>query len=142
MAYQSHLSGSGLPDLNAMLFPSPDLFNFVPHHMDPAVQHYSKNNANNQLNPSPMFLSNNGTNPFGNLEGTILGPLPPYLLQGQQQQGDTIMTGQDVSMDGQVGQGDVPGQYFMGNGGGDAMVPDFFRDEWDDALMQQTFRAA
>jgi hypothetical protein len=99
--------------------------------------------------PSPGFAQVGNGNPYGSLEGSLLGPIPPYLLQGQQMMSDVSGIGGNMASQaqqpGQRGgenesQGNSMGQYLMTGSGGEAMIPDFFRDEWDDVLMQQTFR--
>lgn len=125
--FEPNLSSSGLPDLNAMMFSSPDLFGYPI--MDPAAQQY-KSRQSNQLN-APISQTMPGSNPFGNLEGNILGPLPPYLLQGQQPvMGDSGLGQGEQSRDQRInstGTNELEGQYF---GGPDPMVSDFFRDDW------------
>ncbi|KAI5853454.1 fungal-specific transcription factor domain-containing protein [Tricharina praecox] len=146
MGFQTTMAGSGMPDLTSMMFPTNDLFSFVPHNMVPAVQqHTTKDEQTNQIN-SPVYPTAPNGNQFGSLEGNILGPLPPYLLQGQQPlMGDYLGSGtqsQGQRMDGNGIDTSMSGQFFMSNGGGgDTMVPDFFRDDWDDTLMQHSFRS-
>lgn len=98
---------------------------------------------------SPDFTQMGNGNPFGSLEGSLMGPIPPYLLQGQETQmtdangigGNMPSQGQQPSQrGGENDQGNSMGQYLMTGSGGETMIPDFFRDEWDDVLMQQTFR--
>jgi hypothetical protein len=140
--YQAPITSSTSPDLNAIMFPSPDPFHFAPQAMDPRQQ-YSKREPSSE-GPSPAFPA--GGNPYGSLEGNLLGPLPPYLLQGQQSTasdngpglGEASQRPNEVDSRAANDPSSIIGQYFVVNGGGDAMVPDFFRDEWDDVLMQQS----
>jgi len=137
--FQAHLSGSGLPDLNAMLFPSPGGFDYntqSPEHIQTSYNPQSSP----QETPSPgFFVPGTSSTPFESLEGNLFGPLPPYLLQGQQ----NTVDGLGVSTSGNSSDGAEDAnsmQSFFVPNGSDGMVPDFFRDEWDDVLMQQTFR--
>ncbi|KAI5804462.1 fungal-specific transcription factor domain-containing protein [Geopyxis carbonaria] len=142
--FQAHLSGSGLPDLNAMMFPSQDPFPYqpAPNGMGPTVSYCRAESSPSDL-PSPVFAPGGvASNPFGSLEGNLLGPLPPYLLQGQQ---PMMHDGYGSGPASQRHQGATSGpeqgsmgQYLMGNGT-EAMLPDFFRDDWDEVLMQQTY---
>ncbi|RDW71274.1 hypothetical protein BP6252_07837 [Coleophoma cylindrospora] len=78
----------GLPDLSAMMFPSGDPFAYPNQPMmefDAAKQDSLNINRESQTT-TPMFLSNgpSGTAVYDDLEGQLFGPLPPYLMQGQQ----------------------------------------------------------
>jgi len=145
MGFQAHVASNGMPDLNAMVFPTNDLFSFVPH-MGPTIQRSNtKGGQASQMNP-PIYPSVSDGNSFGNLEGNILGPLPPYLLQGQQPLMGDYGLGSGTQSQGQRNGIDasMSGQFFMSSGGGgdDTMVHDFFRDDWDATLTQHTFRSA
>jgi len=135
--FQAHLSGSGLPDLNAMMFPSPDNFNYSSQSPEHLQQSF---NAAVQETPSPgFFVPGSSAAPFESLEGNLFGPLPPYLLQGQQNTTETM--GVNTSGNSSDGAEDANSmQSFFVPNGSEGIVPDFFRDEWDDVLMQQTFR--
>jgi len=145
MGFQPNLASNGMPDLSTMMFPTNDLFSFVPHNMVPTVQqHTAKDEQTNPMS-STVYPSVSNGNQFGRLEGNLLGPLPPYLLQGQQSlMGEYLGPGcqsQGQRMDGSGIDTATSGQFFMPScGGGDATVQDFFRDDWEDTLMN-TFRS-
>lgn len=138
--YQAHLSGSGLPDLNSMMFSPPDMFSFPL--MDPAVQQY--NQQQKQSTPAYQNMP-----PFGNhLEGNVLGPIPPYLLQGSSQNmNDSSMDDpsdnvQNENSNGVQG-GMMNGGFYPGSGRpAGPIVADFFGDGWDDTIMQNEFRSS
>lgn len=146
-AFQANLApaaGAGLADINSVMFPvtNPENFDFS---YDSIPAQFSKPDSNGEL-ASPLYATNTSANPFGNLEGSMFGPLPPYLLQGTQGGGyfDASQLGTGVAPRGNGAQNfqgpqSPLGQYMMtANGPGpDAMLPDFFRDEWDDLLIQQ-----
>ena len=127
MTYQAQLN-TGIPDLTSIMFP--DQFGYT-------TSDNFKPDSSGDMS-CPGFTQVASGNNYGSLEGSLLGPIPPYLLQGQQMDGMNGMNNQGPQ-NGQNDQGSMS-QYLMGSSGGEAMVPDFFRDEWDDVLMQQTFR--
>ena len=129
--FQPNLIGSALSDLN--MFSSPDMFEFPLSTMDPMVQRQTTGQME-----SPIYQTIDGNIPFSELEGSILGPVPPYLLQGQQamESDEQQARGQRVGAASQAGT-----QFYVANGGGDPMVPGFFKEGWDDDVMQ-TFRSA
>ncbi|RPB15373.1 hypothetical protein P167DRAFT_551998 [Morchella conica CCBAS932] len=153
VSFQAHLSGSGLPDLNALMFPSPDPFNYNYAHTM-GQQQYTKTERMQQDSPSSpesMFGANGSQgNPYDSLEVQLFGPLPPYLLQGQPQSvsSDVPTTGGErptqhieVGDSRPVPNSGIPGQAFMsGTAGGAMNLDSFFGDEyeWDDVLMQQS----
>jgi hypothetical protein len=78
---------SGLPDLGAMMFPSGDPFAY-PNQPMTEFDNIKQENIGSMKSSRapPMFLSNGTSGPgiYDDLEGQLFGPLPPYLLQGQQ----------------------------------------------------------
>ncbi|TAQ86487.1 hypothetical protein B7494_g5184 [Chlorociboria aeruginascens] len=71
-----------IPDLSAMMFPSGDPFAYP----NQPMMELENIKQENQPNVHPMFLSNgaSGLGLFDDVEGQLFGPLPPYLMQGQQ----------------------------------------------------------
>lgn len=129
--------GSGLSDLS--MYSSPDMFGYPLGGMDPMVQQYGKASQTTGQIESPIYQTIHGSMPFSDLEGSILGPVPPYLLQGQQ----AMESDEQQQARGQrVAGASQPagGQFYVANGGGDQMVPGFFKEGWDDDVMQ-TFRS-
>jgi hypothetical protein len=81
-------SNNGLPELSAMMFPSADPFAYPSQPMMEFenIKQENLGGINSGSHASPMFLSN-GNNRHGmydDLEGQLFGPIPPYLMQGQQ----------------------------------------------------------
>lgn len=77
-----------LPDLSAMMFPSADPFAY-PNQPMMEIENIKQENLGGIDNPSQvpsMFLSNSssGSGMYDDLEGQLFGPIPPYLMQGQQ----------------------------------------------------------
>jgi hypothetical protein len=145
--YQAHLSSTGLPDLN-MMFTSQDPFNLTYSNQNMGRQQYSNKSPSDQIgqdtasSPESMFGTSGSTaNSYDSLEVQLFGPLPPYLLQGQQQMQD----GSDPRQDMQMGAGgDITGrggvssgmqtQQFMSGSAGGMNLDGFFGDEWDDVF--------
>jgi hypothetical protein len=80
---------NGLPDLSAMMFPSADPFAYPNQPMielDNVKQENFGGLDNSSQAPS-MYIpnNNNGLGMYDDLEGQLFGPIPPYLMQGQQQ---------------------------------------------------------
>jgi hypothetical protein len=79
---------NGLPELSAMMFPSADPFAYPNQPMMEFenIKQESLGDMDTRSQPPPMYLSNgtNGTNMYDDLEGQLFGPIPPYLMQGQQ----------------------------------------------------------
>ncbi|KAL7268949.1 Gypsy retrotransposon integrase-like protein 1 [Rhizina undulata] len=149
MSFQAQLSGNGLPDLNTMMFPSSDPYNYAnPQNMG-QQQFKQEQDQDNTPSPESMFGRGNG-NPYDSLEVQLFGPLPPYLLQGQHHQMGNEGTGggmgggpQNMNTDGETGSisSSIQGQNLMASvGGGNINLEGFFGDEWDEMLMQQSFR--
>lgn len=153
LPFQAHLSSSGLPDLNALMFPSPDPFNYNYAHPLSQQQYPKPERAQpeNASSPESIFgASGSQGGPYDSLEVQLFGPLPPYLLQGQTE---------PVPAEGAVGVSErpnlqplgangnnrampnsIPGQSFMsGTTAGAMNLDSFFGDEyeWDDMLLQQ-----
>jgi hypothetical protein len=82
-------SSNGLPDLSAMMFPSADPFAYPNQPMMEFENIKQENvgglNSGGSHQVPQMFLSN-GTNAtmYDDLEGQLFGPIPPYMMQGQQ----------------------------------------------------------
>lgn len=77
----------GFPDLSAMMFPSGDPFAYPNQPMTEFENIKHENVADVQNSPAAaMFLSNgaSGSGIYDDLEGQLFGPIPPYLMQGQQ----------------------------------------------------------
>jgi hypothetical protein len=132
LPFQTHLSGSGLPDLNALMFPSPDPFNYNYAHPLSQQQQYLKQERVRQE------------------EVQLFSPLPPYLLQGQTE---------PISAEGAAGVSERPNIQPLGAGGNNRAMPNsmpeqsfisgnaagamnldsFFGDEyeWEQMLLQQ-----
>jgi hypothetical protein len=75
------------PDLSAMMFPSGDPFAYPNQPMTEFENIKQENIADVQNSPAAaMFLSNGttGSGIYDDLEGQLFGPIPPYLMQGQQ----------------------------------------------------------
>jgi hypothetical protein len=98
-------SNNNLPDLSAMMFPSADPFAY-PNQPMMEFENIKQENLggmNNGSQAPPMFLSNgtSGQSMYDDLEGQLFGPIPPYLMQGQQpydvlgqmETGNTVMAG-------------------------------------------------
>lgn len=84
---QSFGSNDGFPDLSAMMFPSGDPFAYPNQPMIEFDNIKQESSAAMQHSPAaPMFLPNGSRGPgiYDDLEGQLFGPLPPYLMQGQQ----------------------------------------------------------
>lgn len=79
---------NGVPDLSAMMFPSADPFAYPNQAMvefeSIKQEDFGSLNVGNQ-GPS-IFLSSSTSGPgvYDDLEGQLFGPMPPYLMQGQQ----------------------------------------------------------
>jgi hypothetical protein len=84
---QSFTPNDGFPDLSAMMFPSGDPFAYPNQPMTEFDNIKQENIADVRNSPAaPAFLSNgtSGSGIYDDLEGQLFGPLPPYLMQGQQ----------------------------------------------------------
>ncbi|RPA99700.1 hypothetical protein L873DRAFT_873847 [Choiromyces venosus 120613-1] len=145
ISFQSQLSGSGLPDLNSMMFQSPDPFSYnysqitatQPTTYVGRRQGASDKIKQNSSSPESLFgasVSGGSSNPYDSLEVQLFGPLPPYLLQGQPQvpEGVTPDTaGRDIQM--------IPSSgtqaNFMGATSGTIGIDGFFGDQWDEMLL-------
>lgn len=161
LPFQAHLSGSGLPDLNALMFPSPDTYNYAqalgqrqqqyPKQEYPKQEYPKQPDAMQQGNsssPESIFgASGSQGNPYDSLEVQLFGPLPPYLLQGQ---AETIPTGRATEGSDRPGiqplvtngnnrtiPTSMTGQNFMVGNPGAMNLDSFFGEEyeWDDMLL-------
>jgi hypothetical protein len=110
---------AAIPDLSAVMFPSADPFAYPNQPMTTLEDH-------NFIKPdpgygpatspplySPSSTSGPGTASYDHMEAQLFGPLPPYLMQGQQASLD--LPGADLPLDGgvEMSLGDgwpVPGQ--------------------------------
>jgi hypothetical protein len=83
---QSFGSDSGFPDLSAMMFPSGDPFAYPNQPMTELDNCKSENIADMLGTRAPLFVPNgiSGSGIYDDLEGQLFGPLPPYMMQGQQ----------------------------------------------------------
>jgi hypothetical protein len=82
-------SNNGVPDLSAMMFPSADPFAYPNQpliELDNVKQENFSGLDDGSQGPS-MYVpnNNNGLGMYDDLEGQLFGPIPPYLMQGQQQ---------------------------------------------------------
>lgn len=98
---QAFMGNTNMPDMGAMMFPSADPFAYPNQAMaefDQRLQsqqqkpkvnaglHDTSANRNSTTLPD-MFMNNGNENvnpSYDNLQGQLFGPLPPYLMQGQQ----------------------------------------------------------
>jgi hypothetical protein len=84
---QSFGSSNNFPDLSAMMFPSGDPFAYPNQPMTEFDNIKQENMTDVQNSPAaPLFLPNgtSGSGIYDDLEGQLFGPIPPYLMQGQQ----------------------------------------------------------
>lgn len=160
LPFQAHLSGSGLPDLNALMFPSPDTCNYgYAQALGQRQQQYPKQEYPKQEYPKQEYpkqpdamqhgsssspesifgASGSQGNPYDSLEVQLFGPLPPYLLQGQ---AETIPAGRATEGSERQPLGtngnnrtiptSITGQNFMvGNTGGAMNLDSFFGEEYE-----------
>lgn len=136
---------NGLPDLSAMMFPSADPFAY-PNQPMIELENVKQENFggmnNNQAHAMyiPNSNNNNGLGMYDDLEGQLFGPIPPYLMQGQQPYDmpgqldprSNLMQGQNQNMS--YHSGLTPGNEmnFDGIFSGDG-------EEWSN-MADQTFR--
>lgn len=80
------LSPDGFPDLSAMMFPSGDPFAYPNQPMTEFDNSKQENIADMLGTRAPPFVPNgiSGSGMYDDLEGQLFGPLPPYMMQGQQ----------------------------------------------------------
>lgn len=142
----SNIPDGTLPDLSAMMFPSADPFAYPNQalmefdNLQPKDEH--RGNLVNETR-HPLYMSNGGlpVNGFDNLDGQLLGPLPPYLMQDQP----------NVEMGGPMNMGGAPtmgANDLAGYGGGimpntSMNLDDIFNgnnEEWAGMLGDQGFR--
>lgn len=141
-------NNSGLPDLNAMMFPSTDPFAYPNQPMMEFDNRQQKielmENLLDSSITSNMFLSNNNTtasntvsNPYDNLEGQLFGPLPPYLLQLQPT--DISQLDYQGGLVGGFNQQDLNGHSGLTPNGGLAFDEIFGsgNDDWNNMLADQ-----
>jgi len=134
---------NGLPDLSAMMFPSADPFAYPNQPMMEFdnIKQENIGNINSGPRAPPMYLSNgaSGAGVYDDLEGQLFGPIPPYLMQGQQQfdvtgqldTGGGMMSGLPQEMNYQAGVG----------ANGDVNFDGIFGDdEWSNIVADQRFR--
>lgn len=83
---QSLGSNNGFPDLSAMMFPSGDPFAYPNQPMTEFDNIKQENSGAVHSLAAPTFLQNGtaGSGIYDDLEGQLFGPIPPYLMQGQQ----------------------------------------------------------
>lgn len=84
---QAFGTNNGLPDLSAMMFPSGDPFAYPNQPMTEFDNIKQENDTVEQSPSAPTFLPNSttpGSGLYDDLEGQLFGPIPPYLMQGQQ----------------------------------------------------------
>lgn len=137
----------GLPDLSAMMFPTGDPFAYPNQPMmefDAAKQDSLDLLGDSQAT-TPMFLSNgpNGPAVYDDLEGQLFGPLPPYLMHGQQNYNMSMELGNSNGMMG-IQSNDINGVM----GGNMAQTADMNfdgifsgeGDEWNNMLQDQRYR--
>ncbi|KAI9679830.1 MAG: hypothetical protein M1817_004844 [Caeruleum heppii] len=96
MLLQQHLSGNGLPDLNAMMFPSADPFAYPKQPMTILEDRQWRQHQQQAPPPSDLLSTIDSGGTYGNntsssdamyenLAGSMFEPLPPYLMQAQTQ---------------------------------------------------------
>lgn len=138
--------GSTLPDLSAMMFPSADPFAY-PNQPMMDFEDVKRERAENMYSSQSqaMFLSDGstGSGVYDNIEGQLFGPLPPYLMQGQQ-------SIQNFDMPSHMAAGMISGlnppdmNYHTGmTPNGDASFEGVFTgegDEWSNMLADQRYR--
>ncbi|KAL3419637.1 fungal specific transcription factor [Phlyctema vagabunda] len=134
-------SNNGLPDLTAMMFPSSDPFAYPNQPMMEfdSAKHDGMNVMDGAQRSNPVYVSHGPAGPvvYDDLEGQLFGPLPPYLMQGQQNYetpmdtSNTMMGGMNPNdMSGMMGAGVPPN-------GGDMNFGGIFSGEGDEWSMLQ-----
>lgn len=78
-------TNNSIPYLSAMMFPSTDPFAYPNQPMMEfeTQKQVSQGNISSASRGPPMYMSNTA-GIYDDLEGQLYGPLPPYLMQGQQ----------------------------------------------------------
>jgi hypothetical protein len=143
--FQQFGNNDGIPDLGAMMFPSADPFAYPNQPMFELDNRQQKQEMMGNMmesNPVPnMYMGNGGvSSPYGNIEGQLFGPLPPYLVQGQ--------ANYDIS---QMGMGGMPGINVTNMGGNSGLTQgsgmnydgnlfDQNTDEWNNMFADQGYR--
>ena len=127
---------SGLPDLSATMFPSADPFAYPnqPTSEYENVKHEEFNTINTGNRGPPIYVPSGSmnTNVYDDLEGQLFGPIPPYLMQGQQ------------SFD--MAQMEMSGMDSMNYGAGITPTTEmnfdaiFSGDDWNTAALDPQFR--
>jgi len=128
-----------------MMFSSADPFAYPPNQPMTEFDNIKQENVgsvnSHGLQVPPIYLSNGSNTPsiYDDLEGQLFGPLPPYLVQGQQQfdisgQMDPRMTGQNLQeinyQSSVTPNGDMNFDgIFSGEG-----------DDWSNMLAEQRYR--
>lgn len=161
LPFQAHLSSSGLPDLNALMFPSPDTCNYnYTQPLGQRQQQYPKQQFPKQpesmqqdssSSPESIFGAGGSQgNPYDSLEVQLFGPLPPYLLQGQTESipAERVVEGGErpgmqplgANSSNRAIPHSMPGQFVVGNTAGTMDLGSFFGEEyeWDDMLLPQS----
>jgi len=84
----NYVHNNGLPDLSATMFPSADPFAYP---NQPTMEYenvkredFTNMNAGNHGQPIYVPGGAINANVYDDLEGQLFGPIPPYLMQGQQ----------------------------------------------------------
>ena len=154
-SFQPTFSGTGLPDLSAMMFPSTDPFAYPTQPMTFLENRQTTKRENSysprSVNKPQMYATTptSSSTPYDSLEVQTFGPFPPYLMMGQQGMGMQ-------AMDGPLGMSDAePGGNLMSMSGDDTgwaqqqartggtpgvNLDEIFGEEWGGGWMNQGYR--
>ncbi|KAI9803684.1 MAG: hypothetical protein M1833_000596 [Piccolia ochrophora] len=128
-----------LPELNAMMFPSTDPFIYPNQPMTSIENPQSGQDMfGNPMSNDMMLPSGTSGGMYDNLEGQLFGPLPPYLMQGQQS--NMAFPQQENELMSSAGNaGSQESQQLAGGVSGMNLDEILGEDDFNGALLDQSF---